>query len=394
MTESDLETPLPTNPPENPQQIKKKPMPRWFKILIIITLLALIAVSAGLLFTESLVDTVEKQLDALRKNDIETAYQAYTSKDFQAATSLNQFRQFVQSYPILHTNHSALFPQRSIKDHMTILRGKLMEHDHGSTPIEYRLIKEDGKWKILSMRLSKVQAQNSAEKRELVQLTQSQLKEIQEGHIPQAYELYSSDEFKKATSLEDFKKFIKKYPILIERHLTSFHNPILQDNSGRLSVILRSDQYVAFLKNYYVYENGAWKILSMRILSPSESTEVPEEQNQEKAAAMEIAALTLGTKVDEQGIILEPSTHFLPNLGDLYVNISIQNGQKDALFHFTLKQVESGSSTSSQVHLEEEGDTLLTSIFSPPPGGWLPGHYQILVNGSNGIFQTIEFEIG
>lgn len=394
MTESDIETPPPSNQPENPHQIKKKPMPRWFKISIFMTLLALILVSAGLLFTESLVDTVEKQLDALRKNDIETAYQAYTSKDFQAATSMDQFRQFVRSYPILHTNHSALFPQRSIKDHMTILRGKLMEHDHGSTPIEYRLVKEDGKWKILSMRLLKVQAQNSAEKRELVQLTQSQLKEIEEGNISQAYDRYSSEEFKQATSLEDFKKFIKKYPILIERHLTSFHNPILQDNKGRLSIILRSDQYVAFLKNYYIYENGGWKILSMRILSPSENMEMPEEQKQKPASSMEITALSLGQKADEQGIILEPSTHFVPNLGDLYVNISIQNGQKDALFNLTLKQVESGSSISSQVRLEEEGDTLLTTIFSPPPGGWLPGHYQILVNGSNGILQTVDFEIG
>lgn len=378
----------------NQSQVKKKPMPRWFKILIFLTLLALVAVSGAILFTESIVDVVEKQIEYLRQGNIEKAYRSYTSKDFQAATSLEQFREFVQAYPILQNNHSAIFPQRSIKDHMTTLRGKIMANDHISTPVEYRLIKEDGKWKILSVRLLKVQSQNSVEKRELIKLTRSQLNDIQIGNIANAYENFASDEFKKATSLENFENFIKKYPILVERHLTSFHNAIIQDQTGRLSVILRSDQYVAYLKYYYVYENNAWKILSMRILSPSELSESSQENRAAQAKPMEIDAITLGSKVDDQGLILESANHFDSNLGDLYVNISIQNGTKDASMNLSLTQVESGSSTSSKVQLEEDGDTLLTTIFSPPPGGWLPGHYKILVTPSNGQKQTIEFEIG
>lgn len=380
------------NEEDSQPKVEKKPMPRWFKILIFLTLLALIAVSAAILFTESIVDVVEKQIEYLREGKIEKAYRA-TSKDFQEATSLEQFQEFVLAYPILQNNHSAIFPQRSIKDHITTLRGKIMGNDHLNTPIEYRLIKEDGKWKILSVRLLKIQSQHSAEKSRLIQLTQSQLSELQEGKIRQAYEKYASEEFKKATPLPDFEKFIKKYPILTQRHLTSFHNAIIQDQAGRLSVILRSDKNVAYLKYYFVSENGDWKVTSLRILSPSELSEAdvpPPTQPQ----PLEIGSITLGAMADEQGLILEPSNDFDSNLDDLYVNISIQNGAKNAILNIGLKQVESGTFTSSQVKLEDEGDTLLTTIFSPPPGGWLPGRYQITVNPSSGKEQSVEFDIG
>lgn len=372
----------------------KKPMPFWFKLLLFIAFVALILVSAGILFTERLVDVVDKQLEALRSGNIDAAYQDYTSKDFKNATTLEQFRQFIDTYPILINNHSAQFPQRSIKDHITILKGKLMANDQTTAPVEYRLIKEDGKWKILSVRILKVQSQNSDEKRDLIKLTKAQLKDIQEGNVKQAYDKYTSQEFKQATSLEGFENFLKKYPILVNRHLTSFHNPLIQDHTGRLSIILRSDQYVAYLKNYYVYEDGAWKILSMRILSPSEFDEQLEPAEPTKSKDMEINSITLGDKADDQGMIINPDNHFEESLKDLYMNISIQNGVKGTPLSLILRQVESGSSISSKITLEEDGDTLLTSIFSPPAGGWLPGHYQILVSSPTGLKQAIDFEIG
>ena len=68
--------------------VKKKPMPFWFKILALLAVLALVGVTAGILFTESWVDVVDHQLEALRQHDIDKAYYAYTSKDFQTSTSL------------------------------------------------------------------------------------------------------------------------------------------------------------------------------------------------------------------------------------------------------------------------------------------------------------------
>jgi hypothetical protein len=131
-------------------QVKKKIMPFWFKCAIFLALLGLIAVTGGILFTETLVDVVEHQLKELRVNNISKAYD-YTSKEFQKNTSLEQFRQFVEDSPIFLQNHSGLFTQRSIEEHIGTIKGELISENHQATPIEYHVVKEDGQWKILSI---------------------------------------------------------------------------------------------------------------------------------------------------------------------------------------------------------------------------------------------------
>ena len=49
-------------PTQPTQTIQKKPMPLWFKILIAIAVTLLIGVTAGILFTERLVDVIDNQL--------------------------------------------------------------------------------------------------------------------------------------------------------------------------------------------------------------------------------------------------------------------------------------------------------------------------------------------
>lgn len=123
----------------------------WLGI-VVTTLLVIGIIIAGLAFyaTSGLVDTVDKQLTALRSDDIVLAY-SYTSKDFQHATSLDDFKRFVDHFPSLKNNKSASFSRREIQNNQGILKGTLQAKDGGETPIEYRLIKEEGKWKILSI---------------------------------------------------------------------------------------------------------------------------------------------------------------------------------------------------------------------------------------------------
>lgn len=133
--------------------VTKKPMPFWLKILLGLAVLALAIVSGGILFTEKLVDVVDKHIEALRKGDIDKAYSKYTSNEFKATTSLDQFQAFVDKHPILHNSQLSHFTQRLIKDHLVILKGKLTTSDHHEVPVEYRLIKENKGWKIQSVRI-------------------------------------------------------------------------------------------------------------------------------------------------------------------------------------------------------------------------------------------------
>ncbi|VEH31945.1 TM2 domain-containing protein [Legionella sainthelensi] len=53
-----------------------------------------------LLLTSGLIYSINHQLNALKTGDIEKAY-SYTSKDFQKATSLSDFKKFIDQYPSL-----------------------------------------------------------------------------------------------------------------------------------------------------------------------------------------------------------------------------------------------------------------------------------------------------
>lgn len=384
--------------------VKKKPMPFWFKLVGLLAVLALMGVTAGILFTENWVDVVDHHLDALRNQNIEKSYSSYTSKDFQTTTTLDQFRNFIDAYPVFLNNQSAHFTQRSIEHNIGTLKGNLTSNDHVNTPIEYKLIKEDGKWKILSIRLlkpGKIQNNKEANHAEdLIEVAKGQLKDIQDQKLSEAYENYSSQEFKEATSKEAFYAFIKRYPILNLHHIVSFHKPTIRNGVGTLSVILQSEQIAAYVKYYLIYEDQKWKIWSMRILSPSEKEEKKEieqsddqSENKVDEEAMSFGTISLGNEVDDQGQIKDPKNTFSSDLGDLYVDIEVKNGVKGSMIFLSLQHLESESSIPAKAAIEENGDTMLMSVFSPPASGWPTGSYKLLLTTSSGLKQEIDFSI-
>ncbi len=394
----------PPEPSSTPPRVKRKPMPFWFKLLAFLAVLALVGVTAGILLTESWVDVVDKQLEALRQDDIDKAYYDYTSHDFQAATPLDQFRQFVQAYPVFLNNQSAHFTQRAIEHNIRTLKGKLISSDHVETPIEYKLIKEDKKWKILSIRLIKpaniqnAKAANHAE--ELIEVVKAQLNDIQEHKVGEAYQTYTSKEFREATSEEAFREFTRRYPLLAHHHVVSFHKPNIRNGIGTLSVIVQSEQLAAYVKYYLIFEDQEWKIWSMRILSPSEEQESQAEEEAkikqkqlDQKDPMSFGFIRLSDQVDEQGQVQKSMTDFSSSLKDLYVDIEIKNGRKDNIVYLNLEHLESGSSIPAKATIEENGESMLMSVFSPPSNGWLTGHYKLIITTSSGLKSIENFEI-
>ena len=116
-------------------------------------LFAIAALIVGISFyaTRGLVQTVYNQLSALQMEDIEKAY-SYTSKEFQAATSLDVFKRFVEQYPALGNNRHVFFNHREISGNTGTIKGTLESKDGIATEVEYRLIRENNEWKILSIR--------------------------------------------------------------------------------------------------------------------------------------------------------------------------------------------------------------------------------------------------
>lgn len=118
----------------------------WF-LIFVTTLIAIVFYA-----TSGLVDTVQGQLTALQSGDFKKAY-SYNSKDFQKVTSLEDFKRFLNQYPSLKNNQSVFFNERKIENNLGTLKGTLTSKDGAKTPIEYRLIKEEGSWKILGIKV-------------------------------------------------------------------------------------------------------------------------------------------------------------------------------------------------------------------------------------------------
>lgn len=134
-----------------------KPSPIKKALLIIATILSWIILLIGTFLafvfylTSGIVDVVQKQLDALKAGHIEEAY-SYTSKDFKKATSMDDFKAFLEAHPIFKDTDKASFNNRSISYDNGIISGTiagtLSTKEGTETAVQFRAIKEDGTWKI------------------------------------------------------------------------------------------------------------------------------------------------------------------------------------------------------------------------------------------------------
>lgn len=137
---------------QNPSSFKKTTMiigaiVAWFLLFVGVIFAFVLFLTSGLIYS------IDQQLSALQSGNMEKAY-SYTSKDFQKATSLSEFKKFIDQYPSLKNNESSFFNERVIENNVGIVKGTLTAKDGAKTPITYRLIWEDGKWKILNISVS------------------------------------------------------------------------------------------------------------------------------------------------------------------------------------------------------------------------------------------------
>ncbi len=109
----------------------------------------------------SLVTVVNSQLTALRNGKIEQAY-SYTTQSYQKNNSIDVFKNFVYTYPVLLNSANASFPERQIMGNNGYIRGFLSGKDGAQTPIAYQLIKEDGQWKIVNINIAITQPNSTA----------------------------------------------------------------------------------------------------------------------------------------------------------------------------------------------------------------------------------------
>lgn len=254
-----------------PTITKKKAMPFWLKIVTALAILALIFVSMGILFTEGIVEVVDEQLATLKTHDITKAYYAYTAHKFQQTTSLEQFKAFVKAYPELSNIQSTHFSERAIKEGVSTIKGTLTSANGVKIPIEYQLIKEEGKWKILSIQLLAAAHELTAEEKEaseaIINTVKGQLEALRNHDLTKAYESFTAPEFKTATNAEVFKAFVERFPILTNHTHAEYALEGMSPEAAILKASLDGDGKTPVGIEYnMIKKDGVWKIWSLRVL--------------------------------------------------------------------------------------------------------------------------------
>jgi hypothetical protein len=126
-------------------------------LFAIIGIVIVIAMVLAFSLTSPAVDAVNAHLAALKQGQVELAYQG-TSSDFQGATSLDAFRQFVDSYPVLKDVAKTSFDERSVENNLATLKGRITNSTGAVTAFNAQLSKEGDSWKVQALDLPGAQA--------------------------------------------------------------------------------------------------------------------------------------------------------------------------------------------------------------------------------------------
>ncbi|GGI82276.1 DUF4864 domain-containing protein [Legionella impletisoli] len=138
--------------------LTKQPSVLKRSLIVISTIIAWLVISIatfiGIVFylTSGMVDVARLQLSAIKAGENKLAY-SYTSKEFQKAIPYNQFERFISLYPVLKNTTETSFTQRQIENNGGLIAGVLKTKEGKEVPVEYRFIKENSEWKIISINI-------------------------------------------------------------------------------------------------------------------------------------------------------------------------------------------------------------------------------------------------
>jgi uncharacterized protein DUF4864 len=111
--------------------------------------------------TSGLIEPIQRQLDAFRRDDLQAAY-AEMSVSFHREVPFEKFSEFVRSNPSLSHNVSHRFMSRSSSSSPNAggtgtgdVKGSITDDLGSVLPVQYALVKENGTWRIKGIHLGR-----------------------------------------------------------------------------------------------------------------------------------------------------------------------------------------------------------------------------------------------
>ncbi len=127
-------------------------------------LMAVIGIMMGVAFsaTSGASDKLDEWLVKIRAGDTEGAY-GMTSSGFREITSLESFRQYLDSYPAIKNSTKAKYSDKTIENGVATFLGTLVDGAGLETKFAAQLIKDGEEWKVQTIQLPEPSVASVAE---------------------------------------------------------------------------------------------------------------------------------------------------------------------------------------------------------------------------------------
>jgi hypothetical protein len=353
---------------------------------------------------DQMMATLKEIMDILKKKDYVHFYNDFIASDVQKTTSEEAFEDFFTNNPIFFNYYSYNIKEPYLENQRALVTLDIT-NEEGVSVVEISLRIQNNLWKVTGIHMDKVVEKAPVKEdsnmqgfktRDLMTVIHAFLNSLQKGNTSLAYQKFTSEFFQQSNSLDQFKDFIAKHKELTQEVPSSFEKIIFNNNIATIAgkLFLSNTTYLP-VEMDLIQDNDKWKILHIYTYPVVQEKMAPEnELILEPSKALIIDKIIVGTKVNNEGAILNPSDKLSIENEDIYVNLFIQNGTVGSPVTIALRHVPSGSEIAPiTAALTENGTNRLSFIFSPPPKGWPKGPYQVRVSVLKKEFKTFGFTI-
>lgn len=213
--------------------------------------------------------TLNTFLNFLDEGKLDSAYRDLTSEGFKSTSTLTTFKEFVSQFPIFRNFIDFEVIDISENENALITKTKLRDPEL-ITVVDFTFVQDADKWLIRGIQIaSQTHTPNVVPDFDAAELTKpikGQLQVIEKGLLKEAYHGFTAKAFQQTTSLEEFEKFIRNYPMFMQKHSTDFYKLTFNNNVGMYNVQLRNANGQSMELEYALMkENGQWKILQIQV---------------------------------------------------------------------------------------------------------------------------------
>lgn len=256
-------------------------MPIWLKILIVVGVVGTVLTGIAAYFTESSNNVVQGQIEAIQKNRLTEAYYGFTSSEFKKSTSLEQFKEFIKPLlPILST--SAAFSEYPLDNDNKVIRVTFDNNDH-PVILDYRLIRQEGKWKIFNIRFLGEERDNlpTPAINEPDSPVRNFLDLLKLKKVDDAYEMTTSKQFKETISLKIFQDFIESIEIFSDFASYEILPTVWEKQFALVQTLIHKNSHLSHVQFLILVEDNEWKIRGIEILSSDALNAFDEKKSEE-----------------------------------------------------------------------------------------------------------------